>query len=111
MRSSEALGSSVSSACAVIKIPGVQKPHCSAKCLRNAACTGEAQIVPQAISQRGAWFYLYLDLPTIDRECNVHCKSSVFTAGASQSPFHKGGEQSTSVTACAMNVVGWIDDL
>ena len=147
----------------MIRIPGVQKPHCSAKCLRNAACNGvrassfeipsivtifapshlnrqdkagshrdaiddhrartagamgaahmgagEAQIMTKAISQRGAWLYLHLDLPAIDTKATFITRSLVFTAGAGQSPFHKGGEQSASIAARAMNVVGWIDNL
>src|ERR1700731_2219094 len=33
-------GSSESSACAVVIMPGVQKPHCSAWCLRKLFCSG-----------------------------------------------------------------------
>src|SRR4051812_28391228 len=39
-RSASQSGSSVSSACAVVMKPGVQKPHCNAWCLRKAFCNG-----------------------------------------------------------------------
>ena len=39
-RSASQSGSSVSSACAVVMKPGVQKPHCSAWCLRKDFCSG-----------------------------------------------------------------------
>src|SRR5580700_14447 len=39
-RSASQSGSSLSNACAVVIMPGVQKPHCSAWCLRNDACSG-----------------------------------------------------------------------
>src|SRR5689334_17205048 len=39
MRALSASGSSLRSACAVVSMPGVQKPHCKAWCLRKAACS------------------------------------------------------------------------
>ena len=39
-RSASQSGSSVSSACAVVIKPGVQKPHCRPWCLRNDFCSG-----------------------------------------------------------------------
>src|ERR1051326_3005280 len=39
-RSASQSGSSESSACAVVIMPGVQKPHCNAWCLRKLFCSG-----------------------------------------------------------------------
>src|SRR5258708_2777213 len=39
-RAASQSGSSLNSACAVVIMPGVQKPHCSAWCLRKDFCSG-----------------------------------------------------------------------